>query len=58
MDSTVIKNSNDYKTCFDLLRASHPKNVKYSQDMALKTVCLEKENGLKSSCLGISNLED
>ena len=57
MDSTLIKNSNDYKTCFDLLQATHPKNVNYSQDMALKIVCLEK-NGLKLPCLGISNLED
>jgi len=38
IDGTIIKNSNDYNTCFKLLQATHPKNIKYSEDMALKTV--------------------
>ena len=38
IDGTIIKNSNDYHTCFKLLQATHPKNIKYSEDMALKTV--------------------
>jgi retron-type reverse transcriptase len=40
------------------MQTSTQKNIKYSEDMALKTVWLEKKDSLKLRSLGISNLED
>lgn len=58
MDAVTNRSVKDFKKCLKLVEETHPKDVKYTEDMEVKYVGIPKKEAGKVRILGISNLVD
>jgi group II intron reverse transcriptase/maturase len=58
IDQMIIEKANDYKTCLQLVKMTHPKNISYKCDMQVRYLEIPKKDSNQVRVLGISNIID